>query len=370
MAGGISKLNSTATTDGPHMNAALPRPYHHPSAWHGQDVAPKTDWIWHLSDAENDLLFQAVQAARAQGLGIPRMGAADFPLGPMAHKLKAVRDEVTQGRGFVLIKGFDIDRYPLEDAALAYWGMGMHMGQGAAQNAQGDLLGHVTNLGLDYRTDPNVRGYQTRLSLPFHNDAMDMVGLLCVHPSVTGGQSLVVSSTAVHNEVLRRRPDLAAIGYQDFYMDRRGEAPSGKLPYYRGPMFSWQGSQLLCRYNRGYITSAQRFPEVPRLTAPQLELLDLMDSLCADPKLHISMNLERGDMQFISNYTTLHSRTEYDDGPDPDKRRYLLRLWLDTGLFPELPVSYQDRYEDMRIWLENPRPPIFDLSAVRTELAH
>lgn len=346
------------------------RPYQHPSAWLGQGIAQSSDWVWRLSDEDNDRLYQAVRAARARGLGIPQMGAADFPLGPLEERLKALRDEVTQGRGFVLLKGFDIDRYALEDAALAYWGVGMHMGQGAAQNAQGDLLGHVTDLGVDYRTDPNVRGYQTRLALPFHNDAMDMVGLLCVHPAESGGQSLVVSSTALHNEVLRQRPDLLPVGYEDFYMDRRGEAPDGKLPYYKGAVFNPVGQQLLCRYNRGYIVSAQRFAQVPRLTPRQIEFLDLMDRLTADPKLHIAMDLERGDMQFISNYTTLHSRTEYEDGPDPDKRRYLLRLWLDTGLYPQLPASYQDRYEDMRLWLQTPRPPIFDLSAVRTELAH
>ena len=333
-------------------------------------MARRTDWIWRLSDEENEILFQAVRVARQRGLGIPSLSAADFPLGPMERKLHEVRNEVTRGRGFVLIKGFDIDRYTLEDAALAYWGIGMHMGSGAAQNAQGDLLGHVTNLGVDYRTDPNVRGYQTRLGLPFHNDAMDMVGLLCVYPSPFGGQSLVVSSTTLHNEVLLRRPDLLPVGYQDFCIDRRGEAPKGKLPYYAGPMFNTWGGELICRYNRSYIASAQRFEDVPRMAPQQVELLDLMDSLCAEPELQLAMHLERGDMQFISNYTTLHSRTEYEDGPDPQKCRYLLRLWLDTGLYPDLPASYQDRYEDMRLWLLNPRPPIFDLSAVRTELAH
>ena len=353
------------------MNVDLPStPYRHPSAWRGSEMRERPDWIWRLSDAENDGLHRAVQGARQRGLGIPRLSAADFPLGAMERRLKEVRDEVTRGRGFVLVKGFDIERYALADAALAYWGMGMHMGRGAAQNAQGDLLGHVTNLGVDYRTDPHVRGYQTRLGLPFHNDAMDIVGLLCVHPGKVGGESLVVSSTTLHNEVLRRRPDLLAVGFQGFYMDRRGEAPAGKLPYYVGPTFNRVGAQLLCRYNRGYIESAQRFPEVPRLTPQQIEFLDLMDSLCADPELQLSMSLERGDMQFISNYTTLHSRTEYEDDPDPQKRRYLLRLWLDTGLYADLPPSYRDRYEDMRLWQQDPKPPIFDLSAVRTELAH
>ena len=345
-------------------------PMQHPSAWRGADLRDRQDWIWRLDAAENEALFAATRSARQKGLGIPTLTAADFPLGAMRDKVLQMRDEVMDGRGFVLVKGFDIDRYAIEDAALAYWGLGMHMGAGTAQNAQGDLLGHVTNLGVDYRTDPNVRGYQTRLRLPFHNDAMDIVGLLCVCTAQSGGESLLVSSTTLHNEVLRRRPDLLPVGYADFCLDRRGEAPPGKLPYYRGPMFNLSQGRLLCRYNRGYIESAQRFAEVPRLTQPQIAFLDLMDDLCADPQLHLSMTLERGDMQFISNYTTLHSRTEYEDGPDRRFQRYLLRLWLDTGLLPHLPPSYADRYEDMRLWQQNPRPPIFDHSAIREELAH
>jgi Taurine catabolism dioxygenase TauD, TfdA family len=345
-------------------------PYQHPSTWIGEAMRGKTDWIVTLDESENDTLYRAVVQARRQGLGIPRLQASDLALGSLADKFRHIQSEVMSGRGFVLVEGFNIDRYTLEDTALAYWGIGMHLGAGAAQNAQGDLLGHVTNLGVDYRTDPRARGYQTRLKLPFHNDAMDIVGLMCLHPAQSGGLSQIVSSTTIHNEVLRLRPDLMPVACSDFHIDRRGEAPEGKRPYYSGPMFSRLDGRLFCRYNRGYIESAQRLPEVPRLSAAQIELMDLIDSLCNDPKLHLSMELKRGDMQFISNYTTLHSRTNYEDGPDPERRRYLLRLWLDSGLFTKLPPSFEERYADMRVWQVHPKPPIFDLSAVHTELAH
>ena len=158
--------------------------------------------------------------------------------------------------------------------------------------------------------------------------------------------------------------------FEAFYFDRRGEAPEGNEPYCRGPLFALFGEQLFGRYNRAYIESAQRFAEVPRLSAAQVELLDLVDRLCNDAAMHLSMELARGDMQFISNYTTLHSRTDYEDDPDPRLRRHLLRLWLNTGHFARLPPSYEDRYEDMAAWQKKPRPPIFDLSAVQAELAH
>jgi len=340
------------------------------SVWTGETMRHSREWIVTLDAQDNEVLHGEVMRARARGLGIPRLQASDLSLGPLADKMRRMQREIVDGRGFVLMKGFDIDRYALEDAALAYWALGMHMGSGAAQNAQGDLLGHVTNLGVDYRTDPRVRGYQTRLTLPYHNDAMDIVGLLCVHPAQSGGLSRIVSSTAIHNEVLRLRPDLMPVGYADFHLDRRGEAPAGKAEFYSAPLYSRLDGRLFCRYNRGFIGSAQRLPEVPRLTPAQLELMDLIDALCNDPRMHLSMELERGDMQFISNYTTLHSRTDYEDGPDFERRRYLLRLWLDTGLIPRLPPAYEERHADMRAWLAAPKPPIFDLSAVRTELVH
>ncbi|HPU53449.1 MAG TPA: TauD/TfdA family dioxygenase [Burkholderiaceae bacterium] len=353
------------------MSQPTPRkPYLHPSAWKGADLRHSTDWILQLSAADNDELQAALTIAKSRGAQIPQLKAADFPLPTLAPRIAAMVDDIMDGRGFTLVRGFDIARHPIQDAALIYWGLGAHMGEGRAQNAQGDLLGHVTDLGVDFRTDTNVRGYQTKLVLPFHNDAQDIVGLMCVHPARSGGLSRIVSSTAVHNAVLERRPDLLELMYQPFYMDKRGEEPAGKPPYYTGAFFEWSGERLLCRYNRTYITSAQRFEELPRLTPAQIEALDLMDSLCKDPDLRLDMELQPGDMQFICNYNTLHSRTKYEDWPDKDRRRYLLRLWLDTGRVGSLPESYRDRYEDMEIWQRNPRPPIFDLSAIKTELAH
>ncbi len=348
----------------------LTKPYDHPSAWKGSALRNSTEWILQLNPRHNEELATALAFAKQRGAKIPQLSADDFPLPTLQQVLAALRAEVNDGRGFVLVKGYDIDRYTIEDAALIYWGIGTHLGTGSAQNAQGDLLGHVTDLGVDYRTDVNARGYQTRLILPFHNDAMDIVALLCLRPARSGGLSRIVSSTAIFNAIQERRPDLLPVMYQPFYLDRRGESPDGKLPYYTAPLLSFLDGRLFVRYNRGFIQSAQRFLEVPRLSAQQIEMLDMVDELCNYPEFHLDMAFERGDMQFISNYTTLHSRTAYEDWPDKERRRYLLRLWLDTGHFKRLPAAYLDRYEDMRLWQQHPKPPIFDLSAVHAELAH
>jgi hypothetical protein len=330
----------------------------------------RTDWIVTLDDAANAELRAALAHAKARGIGVPALTAAGFPLPTLASKLHGVRDEVMDGRGFVLMRGLRIDDIDAADAATIYWGIGAHMGRGRAQNAQGEVLGHVTDIGLDYRANANARGYQSRLGLPFHNDLMDIVGLLCLAPARNGGASRIVSSTSIHNAVLERRPDLIETMYEPFPMDRRGEVPPGRDPWYFGPLFERIGDRLFCRYNRTYIESSQRFAELPRLTADQLAAMDLIDSLCEDPSLCLDMELHRGDMQFISNYTVLHSRTPYEDWPEKDRRRYLLRLWLDTGLIDRIPVSWAERYADTEAWQRDPKPPVFDLSARRTDLNH
>jgi hypothetical protein len=281
-----------------------------------------------------------------------------------------VRETLEDGIGFALVRGLPRERYSKADAALIYWGIGAQLGPAFAQNAHGEMLGHVRDLGVDWRTDSRARGYQTRLHLPFHNDSTDVVALLCLQKAKSGGASRIVSSTAVHDAFLERRPDLWRTMCEPFCVDRRGEESPGQKPWYVTPCFVRHDGRLWVRYNRTFIESAQRFPEVPRLTAAQREALDLMDTLCNDPAFHLDMQFEPGDMQFLCNYTVLHSRTEYEDWPEPERKRHLLRLWLRTPGFANLPPEFADRNEDMVAWQRNPRTPVFDLSEIVAELAH
>ena len=80
----------------------------------------------------------------------------------------------------MLIRGLPRDRYSAEEMGLIYWGIGAHFGRAVAQNAQGDVLGHVRDMGRDQYKDMHARGYQTASLLPFHNDSCDIVGLCCL----------------------------------------------------------------------------------------------------------------------------------------------------------------------------------------------
>jgi len=344
--------------------------YLHPSAWTAAELAGRSDWITYLTPDDVSELENALAHIKKRGISIPHISRDDFPLPTFSGKLDTVRQALEDGVGIALIRGLPVDRYTKADAAAIYWGIGSHIGRACAQNAQGDMLGHVRDLGADLRSDMRARGYQTRNNLPFHGDATDIVGLLCLRKSKSGGASRIVSASKLYNVFAATRPDLCRLMAEPFYADRRGEEVDGRKPYYVRPCFSFQNGRLYVWHTRTYIESAQRFPEVPRLTAQQYEALDYLQSLCNDPQYCFEMDFEPGDMQFLCNYTVFHSRTEYEDWPEPERKRHLLRLWLRTPFFSDLPQAFEDRNADMLAWQRSPRAPIFDTSEIASQLEH
>lgn len=273
------------------------------------------------------------------------MTAADFPLPTLAPRLAELAWELDQGRGFWLMRGLPIDEMTERQAAFAYWGIGLHLGTPVSQNARGHLLGHVIDEGVDYRTDSGVRGYQTRLRLPYHTDSSDVVGLLCLQPAKSGGLSSVASTTSAYNEVVRRRPDLAHLWFADWHFDRRNEELPGQDPFFLTPLATWDGERLSIRYVRSFLESAQRHEGVPAHTVEQTEFLELVDEIANEDGFALHMDFRPGDIQFVCNYTTFHSRTAYEDHDDPARRRHLLRLWLTLHDGRDIPADFGRGYQ-------------------------
>jgi hypothetical protein len=309
------------------VNAVVRQPLETPSAWTGAELAPRRDWIHELSPGEIADLDRAVERARECGKPLAALTREDFPLGELGASLEGWLEALDVGRGFVLVRGVPVERYGEQGAALAYWGLGLHLGSAVSQNAAGDLLGHVRDAGLE-RRDPTLRLYRTREPLGFHTDGSDIVGLLCLRPAKSGGTSRIASSVAVYNEILRRRPELAATLYEPFPFDRNGEERSGEPPYFQLPLCRHEAGRLRTFYIGWYIRDSQRHPQAPRLSPAQREAIDLIDAIAGDPALHLDMDFRAGDIQWLKNAVVLHSRTEYEDHAEPERKRHLLRLWL------------------------------------------
>jgi hypothetical protein len=265
--------------------AALPPLQQGPQVWRGPEMAARGDWIEPLSAAEIAEIEAAAAPLAARGADIAALTAADVPLPTLAARLGRIRHEVLEGRGFVLLRGLPVDRWPLRLSATAFFGLGLHLGHAVSQNAQGHVLGHVRDLGLK-SDDPTVRIYQTAERQTFHTDSCDIVGLLCLQTAKEGGDSALVSTGAVWNAVLQQRPDLAAELLQPLATDRRGEVPPGQQPFFMIPVLNWFEGRLSGIYHRSYVDSAQRFADAPRLRPAQVEALDLFDRLCNSPDFH------------------------------------------------------------------------------------
>ncbi len=318
------------------------------AAWYGPQMAARDDWMVRLDDADVAEVESALRAWTGNETGPAPLDARQFPLPRLSGKLHGLRDELLEGRGFAQLRGLPVGRWTQRESALAFIGIGAHLGSARSQNAAGHLLGHVRDVGLSSK-DPNVRIYQTSERQTFHTDSCDVVGLLCLRGARRGGESLLVSSVTIFNEMRRRRPDLARLLFEPLATDRRGEVPEGMKPYFEIPVFNWYAGRLTTIYQRQYIDSAQRLPDAPRLAPAQVEALDLFDSLAEDPALNMRMDLRPGDMQFVHNHVLLHDRTAFENWPEPGRHRHLLRLWLACPGARPLPPVFAQRYGSVTV---------------------
>jgi hypothetical protein len=322
----------------------LPPRQNVPAAWRGRDLGPDPEsWTLTLSPDHVAELERALAEVMSRAIAMPEVTNEVFALPTLGPVLSALRRELIGGRGFALVRGLDVGTYTEQEAATLFFGLGSHIGLARSQNATGDILGHVRDVGAT-SSDEKIRIYQTSERQTFHTDSCDVVGLLCLRRAKSGGESMLVSAPSIYNAFLERRPDLLPRLFDPIATDRRGEIPDGMKPYFEIPVFTLHRGFLNVMYQRQYIDSAQRFPDALRLTADHGEALDLFDELANDPDLSLAMSLEPGDMQFVHNHTMLHDRTGFVDWPEPERRRHLLRLWLSVPGDRPLPECFAERF--------------------------
>ena len=310
--------------DRPHDGPAL-APVASPAAWKRSDL-DGASWRVRLDEAGLAEVRDAVSRWVSLGRPLAAMTRADFPLPSLSCSIAAWRDEVAHGRGLQVISGVPVESWSVEEASAFFWGLGQHLGRPGAQNRRGELLGHVRDTGAD-RDDRYVRQYLTTQGIPFHCDAADMVGLLCLHKAHSGGLSRIASSVSVYNELLRRRPDLAPGLFEPIMLDTRDEAEANGLKALPVPPCRYSGGVLRTFWHSEYFRTSQRHEGI-RLSAAANELLDLYDEIAGSPEFHVDMELEPGDVQLLSNHSVIHARTRYEDPPEAARKRHLLRLWI------------------------------------------
>lgn len=323
------------------------------SGWSGAELT-KAGVSLEFDAAQLAALDELMAAVSARGLAMEQITLADFSHPALDGLLAEVLRRIKRGPGLVVLGRFPVERYSLDDIEKMYWGIGTHFGRACSQSASGDLMGHVTNRG-------NSRGYNSARQLPMHVDSAETVGLLCIRKARQGGENALASALRMYEILERDYPQYLPVLERGFRYHRRGEEAVGEEPIspYNVPVFSREQGVLSCRYSRERIDLAARDLGQP-LSAFEVEALDFFEALAFRDDVRFDLQLEPGEVLFTSNFEMLHSRTGFVDWEEPDRRRLVLRLWLEGE--PPRPLkrevfTYQnrsgrqgiDRQEDRRI---------------------
>ncbi|KAF2466843.1 taurine catabolism dioxygenase-like protein TauD [Lindgomyces ingoldianus] len=307
-----------------------------PTVWKAEDYTHNPErWTHPFSPSEIQEMSCAADAFLASGTPLTGITKETFSLPNFRKFLEGMRNELLNGKGFILFKGMPVQEWGNKKSAVAYMGLGTYLGYLVSQNGRGHVLGHVKDLGDDATQIDKVRIYRTNARQFFHADDSDIVGLLCVARALDGGESDIVSSHHVWNTLQRENPDVAEeLTKPLWYFDRKGETSKGEEEWIKTSVFyleKGENPRVYSKWDPYYIRSLTRFSNagiIPPLSPAQKRATTVLEETCLHLALH--MILEIGDIQFLSNCHVLHARTAYKDYPAPAPRRHLMRLWLST----------------------------------------
>ncbi|MEQ9125611.1 MAG: TauD/TfdA family dioxygenase [Alphaproteobacteria bacterium] len=326
-------------------------PFEGPHVWTGQDLEADESWRRAWSAAELAEIDAALAHAKAAGADWLAADRAAFPLDRVADMLAEVADELEDGRGFVLIQGLPVERYAPDELRLVWMGLGHWLGMPVPQDNTGQMMRDIQaepgDLGSRHERMQDKDGGEFLSSkartysngrLRYHTDRTDVVGLLMVRQSASGGESRVASTGAVHNAILARRPDLLELLYQPIHRSRLGEEAGGGDEVYPLPVFGVRDGKLTSHYSRTYVEAAQLMPGTPRMTDAQWAALDLLADVADE--LAFGMTLRPGDIQLINSHVTYHARAAFEDDAASGRARLLHRLWLAMPNSRALPADH------------------------------
>lgn len=291
------------------------------AVWDASVVKSKDDIVLDINDQELNILVDLLRSL--EGRKTEELKKSDFRCRVLSSLTKNIHERLQNGKGAVIVRG--LPRNKLSDSELCnlFWGLGIGMGRPVVQNLQGSRIGHVRN----ERDNPTNRGYMSNRELGFHSDAFEIVGLMCLSGSASGGVNQIVSGLNIYNHFVKNSPELLDALFDGFYYATAERQGSNK-PYtdYKVPVFSRTEGKVSSMCLGAYMRSAAKIIGEP-LPDKLDEGLRQFYEMCNRQDFMFEFMLEPGEILFLNNYTTLHSRTEFTD--DETHQRHLLRLWLE-----------------------------------------
>ncbi|WP_394834723.1 TauD/TfdA family dioxygenase [Pendulispora rubella] len=312
------------------------------AAWNAESIGGKAGVTYALDAAELSAIARLLERTRHRATY--DLAKSDFETPELQRCFASICHEIMHGTGVVLVSGVTPEAFEPADFERIFWGFGLRFGTPAVQSAAHNRIGHVRN----EKENPRNRGYMSDRELGFHSDAFEVIGLMCVQNAPSGGLTHIVSSLAVHNELLKHAPHVLDALYEGYpYATAERTVSSRPVTDYSIPVFSRVGQTVSSMCVDTYMRMAA--DKLGVTFPPDLdEGLQRFFDTCARKDLLLEFLLDPGEILLLNNFTTVHSRTKFEDSDT--QRRHLLRLWLKVAdgrpVVPALLARGTD-YEDL-----------------------
>jgi alpha-ketoglutarate-dependent taurine dioxygenase len=303
-----------------------------PSAWHRSDIRSE-DYRVVLSAACLDEIRRVAEELRAYPLPTLLRSPDAFHWPHCQAAMAEMRRILTHGVRFAVLERLPLDELGAEEASAIYWLLSSMIARPVAQKLDGTMIYDVHDTGQEALPGSGIRPDKTNIEIRFHVDNAynatppEIVGLLCLRTAKKGGVSRVLSFHTVHNALLAQHREHLPRLYRPFWFDRQREFHPGEPETFSAPVFEDAGGELRGRFSVHQINSGYALRGEPIDNAGATALAATLDTF-EEPEISIDFDFAPGEVQFVDNRVLGHSRTEFEDFPEPERRRHLVRLWL------------------------------------------
>lgn len=245
-----------------------------------------------------------------------------------ANLLSRICAELREGgRGLFLLRGLSLEGGDRERTASSCVGLAKQLGRLLPQNLEGDLIRWVEDQDKYAANECESKGHRGRAAMLPHCDSADVACLFCVRPAKLGGATTVASAGAIFNRIAEHYPEHLKALHAGFYFDLTGKSPEG-VSERRCPVFESRQDGVSCRFNKSRIEAGMKHRGIA-LSDAEEAALECINALALRPDLAFRLILAPGDALFFANRRVLHAREAFEDWPETQRKRLLLRVWIE-----------------------------------------
>ncbi|KAK4226379.1 hypothetical protein QBC38DRAFT_480540 [Podospora fimiseda] len=293
---------------------------HHPMAWKPDDFRYSHSYVIEINKEEEREVQEGLNKFLELGLDGHETTTGGFELPGLKDKLLQVCHEVHRGRGFVIVRGLGLSKQDADNITM-FLGVSDHIGsqRGRQSKLRGYMIQHITDPTTLNTAYSQRHGIHTPADLEWHTDmGPDILALHVRSLAEEGGDTFIAPSFTIYQELVKDYPEVVETLCGPWPI----QLSTNPIEYSMAPLLHVGEDRILLSFDPGRLVHRST---APLLSMEQKQALRVVADL-AD-KFRLRLDMKPGDMVFINQWSTLHSRASYVDAKD-GPRRHLVRLHL------------------------------------------